>query len=63
MPLKIICSSCGFVLYEGKELKSIVDVLKKYGYRCPCCLSPLADLRTGKITIEKFEIEVAGESK
>ena len=52
MPLKIVCSSCGFVFYEGKDPKSVDNVLKKWDYRCPCCLSKL------ELKIQKWEIEV-----
>ena len=41
MPICIVCDSCGFILYRGKELKSIEDVLRRWDYRCPCCLSKL----------------------
>ena len=52
MPLKIVCSSCGFVFYEGKELKSVYDVLKAWGFRCPCCLSKL------DLSIKQYELSV-----
>ncbi len=41
MPICIECDSCGFILYYGRELKSIDDVLRRWDYRCPCCLSKL----------------------
>ncbi len=49
----VVCHSCGFVLYSGKEPKSIDDVLRKWGYRCPCCLSIL------KPKIQGYMIEVS----
>jgi len=42
MPLIIKCHSCGFILYQGNELKSIDLVLREWGYRCPVCMSPLS---------------------
>ena len=42
MPIIIRCRSCGFVLYRGDQLKSIDEVLREWGYRCPVCLSPLS---------------------
>lgn len=42
MPLTIRCYSCGFVLYRGSSLKTIDDVLREWGFRCPKCLSPLS---------------------
>ncbi len=41
MPIIIRCQSCGFILYQGNELKSIDMVLREWGYRCPVCMSPL----------------------
>ena len=38
----IKCHSCGFILYQGNELKSIDLVLREWGYRCPVCMSPLS---------------------
>ena len=52
MPLTVVCHSCGFVLYSGREPKSVDDILRKWGYRCPCCLSPL------KPKIQGYKIEV-----
>jgi len=42
MPLIIKCHSCGFILYQGNELKSIDLVLREWSYRCPVCMSPLS---------------------
>ncbi len=53
MPVVVVCHSCGFVLYSGREPKSVDDVLRKWGYRCPCCLSAL------KPKIQGYKIEVA----
>ena len=55
MPITIKCWSCGFVLYQGKDLKSVDDILKRWGYRCPCCLSTLKP----KIHAYKTEIVYA----
>jgi len=43
MPIIIKCHSCGFILYQGDELVSIESVLRKWGYRCPVCMSPLSN--------------------
>jgi len=42
MPIIIRCHSCGFVLYNSNELRSIDLVLREWGYRCPVCMSPLS---------------------
>jgi len=51
MPIIIKCHSCGFVLYEGNQVKSIDDVLRQWGFRCPCCLSTL-DAIPKKFSVE-----------
>lgn len=35
------CYSCGFVLYNDKEPKTVEAVLRMWGGVCPKCLSPL----------------------
>ncbi|CCC81183.1 hypothetical protein [Thermoproteus tenax] len=35
------CLSCGFVLYQGAEPKTVEAVIKMWGGYCPKCLSPL----------------------
>ena len=59
MPITVICKSCGFVLYSGnpidKGFLSIYDVLKKWGFKCPCCLSEL------KPIIQDYRIEILTE--
>ncbi|MCG2870613.1 MAG: hypothetical protein L7H10_07675 [Vulcanisaeta sp.] len=42
MPIIIRCHSCGFVLYQGNELRSIDLILREWDYRCPVCMSPLS---------------------
>jgi Zn finger protein HypA/HybF involved in hydrogenase expression len=42
VPITIRCHSCGFILYQGNELKSIDVALREWSYRCPACLSPLS---------------------
>ncbi|HDJ97385.1 MAG TPA: hypothetical protein ENG54_02855 [Thermofilum sp.] len=38
--IRVVCSNCGYVFYQGEELKSIWDVVKKklHNGRCPKCL-------------------------
>jgi len=57
MPITIVCASCGFILYQGKDPKSVDDVLRRWGYRCPCCLSPL------KPVIRDVKIEVVEKDR
>ena len=42
MPIIIRCHSCGFILYQGNELRSIDLILREWDYRCPVCMSPLS---------------------
>ncbi len=42
MPIIIRCHSCGFVLYNGNELRSIDLILREWDYKCPVCMSPLS---------------------
>ena len=42
MPIIIKCHSCGFVFYNDHQLKSIDEVLRQWGFKCPVCLSPLS---------------------
>jgi len=35
------CDSCGFVLFEDKEPKTVEYVLRIWGGICPKCMSPL----------------------
>ncbi len=42
VPIIIRCHSCGFVLYNGNQLRSIDEILRQWGYKCPVCLSPLS---------------------
>ncbi|MCC6020749.1 MAG: hypothetical protein LM577_05225 [Thermoproteaceae archaeon] len=35
------CDSCGFVLYKGREPRTVEAVLKMWGGVCPKCMSPL----------------------
>lgn len=41
MPQKVICSKCGNVLYEDEELIQPVEILRRFEYRCPRCLTQL----------------------
>jgi len=56
MPIIIKCHSCGFVLYNGNELKSIDLVLREWGYRCPACLSPLSPRPIGFKVVPRTEM-------
>ncbi len=42
MPVIIKCRRCSFELYKGLEPVPPEDIVKKYGFRCPRCLSQLS---------------------
>jgi len=52
MPQKVICSKCGYILYEGMELKTPDEILQQYEERCPKCGRKLS-LRPVKILIDR----------
>ena len=60
MPIVIKCHSCGFIFYQGNQLKSIDDVLKQWGNRCPVCLS-LLETKPIRFKIESIEFESLDE--
>lgn len=37
MPQKIICSSCGEILYERNDLKPPKEIIKDFNGKCPKC--------------------------
>ncbi len=39
--LAIICGHCGYVLYEGNELKTLTEVVREYANVCPKCKKAL----------------------
>ncbi|RLE81149.1 MAG: hypothetical protein DRJ52_04810 [Thermoprotei archaeon] len=52
MPERIVCSKCNFVLYKGNDPVPPEEIIKKYGGRCPRCLSRLS------ITPRAMEISI-----
>jgi DNA-directed RNA polymerase subunit RPC12/RpoP len=37
VPQKVICEKCGFVLYEGTELKPPDEIIQTNDGKCPKC--------------------------
>ncbi|MCW4016677.1 MAG: hypothetical protein NWF06_09935 [Candidatus Bathyarchaeota archaeon] len=37
MPQQVICEKCGFVLYEGTELKPPDEIIQTHDGKCPKC--------------------------
>jgi len=42
MPQRVVCQKCGYVLYEGDELKPPDEILQRYNGKCPRCGRKLA---------------------
>jgi len=42
MPQRIICRSCGYILYEGDEFMYPGEVIESYGGFCPSCKSKIS---------------------
>jgi len=61
MPQKVICSKCGYILYEGMELKTPDEILQQYEERCPKCGRKLS-IHPVKILIDR-STEQKGVSK
>ncbi|MFW6117585.1 MAG: hypothetical protein ACOC6G_03275, partial [Thermoproteota archaeon] len=37
MPQRVVCGECGYVLYEGEDLKTPSEILDQYDGECPEC--------------------------
>jgi len=37
VPQQVICHECGFVLYEGKELRPPDEIIQQHDGKCPKC--------------------------
>jgi hypothetical protein len=37
MPQRVTCQGCGYLLYEGAELKPPDEILQQYEGKCPKC--------------------------
>jgi ribosomal protein S27E len=52
MPQRIVCETCGKVLYYGFELKSLEEIIRSLDGKCPDCGKKLVfDLSKIKITL------------
>jgi ribosomal protein S27E len=53
MPLEIVCSGCGNVLYTGFELRSPKDVIRARENKCSECGKTLS---SSEFTIEVLKV-------
>ena len=44
MPQKVYCHKCGFVFYEGTELKPPDEIIQKNDGKCPSCGKKLSSV-------------------
>mgnify|MGYP001770649534 CR=1 FL=1 len=49
MVFEYVCRWCGFKLYVGFKVKSVEDIYKMWGGRCPKCMSPIMQIPQGVI--------------
>jgi len=56
MPQRIICKECGYVLYEGLELKTPDEILQLHNERCPKCGKKLS-LTPVMVEISRYDIK------
>ncbi len=42
MPQTVTCNQCGYLLYEGSELKPPDEIISKHNGKCPKCGKKLA---------------------
>ena len=57
MPQNIKCSHCEEVLYDGKDLESPLEIMRKFNGLCPKCNNKL------RFDIEKIKIIPANIEK
>jgi ribosomal protein S27AE len=42
VPQRVVCQQCGYVLYDGAELKPPDEIIQQYYGKCPNCGKKLA---------------------
>lgn len=42
VPQRVVCQKCGYVLYEGDDLKPPDEILHQHNGKCPKCNKKLA---------------------
>jgi len=54
MPIIVVCSECGQILYESGNLKTPSDVMKPYDGKCPKCNRTL-NFSADRLSIYPYE--------
>jgi predicted RNA-binding Zn-ribbon protein involved in translation (DUF1610 family) len=55
LPQKVLCEKCGFILYEGIELKPPDEIIQNHDGKCPKCGKKISFIP------KKVEVTSAGE--
>ena len=53
VPQRVICHQCGFILYEGADLKPPDEILHEHNGKCPKCGK--------KISLVPIDVDVTGK--
>jgi len=56
LPQKVICEKCGFILYEGSDLKPPDEIIQTHDGKCPKCGKKIS------FVPKKVEVKSAGET-
>ena len=57
LPQQVLCKKCGFVLYEGTELKPPDEIIQTHDGKCPNCGDKIG------FVPKKVVVKSAGKSK
>lgn len=57
LPQQVLCDKCGFVLYEGTDLKPPDEIIQTHAGKCPNCGKKIGFVPT------KVEVKSAGNSR
>jgi predicted RNA-binding Zn-ribbon protein involved in translation (DUF1610 family) len=57
LPQQVVCKKCGFVLYEGTELKPPDEIIQTHDGKCPNCGDKIG------FVPKKVEVKSAGKPK
>jgi ribosomal protein S27AE len=55
MPQRVLCQSCGYVLFEGVELTPPDEIIQRFNGRCPKCGK--------KLTFDHSHIQIKAEEQ
>jgi DNA-directed RNA polymerase subunit RPC12/RpoP len=56
LPQQVICEKCGFILYEGSDLKPPDEIIQTHDGKCPKCGKKIS------FVPKKVEVKSAAET-